>query len=123
MAAIYFDKQEQYDTVRAALMPGEAVEAVFDTEGGADGFVGITTRRVIVADPAFRRKMKALVSIPYAQITTLAAENEPGPTTAPGGEPPGASLVLVTGSDEYTLAFRGADPARYAHNLILRHLI
>ena len=48
-----FDKKEQLQKIEAALLPGEQVWAVFDMKGGGTGFVGITTKRVLVYDKAF----------------------------------------------------------------------
>ena len=78
MAEVVFDKRDQLDKIQAALLPDETVEAVFDMKGGGTGFVGITSKRVIVYDKAFLRRMKAIVSIPYSRITSLAAEDESG---------------------------------------------
>ena len=122
MADPVYDKRDQYDKVQEALLPGEQVEAVFDLVGTGTGFVGITSHRLIVYDKAFLRKMKAVVSVPYSRILTLAAEDQSGLMTGRGFF--GSShLILTTSHGEYDFEFRGADKAHLAHNLILRHML
>ena len=122
MAEVVFDKKDQLQKIEAALLPGETVEAVFDMKGGGTGFVGITSKRVIVYDKAFLRRMKAIVSIPYSRITSIAAEDESGLLTGRGFF--GSSKVLLTTSHgEFEFDFRGADKAHLANNLILSHMV
>ena len=122
MSDVYHDRKEQLDKIRAALLPGETVEGVFDMKGGGTGFIGITSRRVIIYDKAFMRRMKALVSIPYSKITSIAAEDESGLLTGRGFFA-SSNLVLKAGTEEFEFAFRGSDKAHYAHNLILSHIL
>src|SRR5262245_10675868 len=110
---IYFDKREQYQKVEAALLPGERIEAVYDLKGGGTGFVGVTTMRVIVHDKAFLRKMKAVVSIPYNRIHSIAAEDESGVFTGRGFFA-SSKVVMATSHGEHELDFRGADKAHHA---------
>ena len=122
MPEVYYDKKEQFEKIQAATIPGEIVEAVFDMKGGGTGFIGITSKRVIIYDKTFMRKMKALVSIPYSRITSIAAEDESGLLTGRGffGS---SNLALKAGAEEFEFEFRGADKAHYAHNLILSHIL
>ena len=119
---VHYDKKEQLQKIQAALLPGEIVEAVFDMKGGGTGFIGITSKRVIIYDKTFMRKMKALVSIPYSRITSIAAEDESGLLTGRGffGS---SNLALKAGTQEFEFEFRGADKAHIAHNLILSHVL
>lgn len=121
-AEVLFDKKEQLQKIEAALLPGERVEAVFDMKGGGTGFVGITSKRIIVYDKAFMRKMKAVVSIPYSRIHTIAAEDESG-LLAGRGFFSSSKLVITTSHGEFEFEFRGADKAHIAHNLILQHIL
>lgn len=122
MAEPVYDKRDQYDKVQEALLPGEQIEAVFDLIGTGTGFVGITSHRLIVYDKAFLRKMKAVVSVPYGRILSIAAEDQSGLMTGRGFF--GSShLILTTSHGEYDFEFRGADKAHLAHNLILRHML
>ncbi|HEY7061669.1 MAG TPA: hypothetical protein VII06_09330 [Chloroflexota bacterium] len=117
-----FDRREQLEKIQAALLPGETVEAVLDMKGGGTGFIGITSHRVIIYDKVYLRKMKALVSIPYSRIHTVAAEDESGLLTGRGFFA-SSKLVLTTTQESYELEFRGADKAHLAHNLVLAHLL
>ncbi len=72
MANPIFDKKDQLDKVQQALMPGETIDAVFDMKGGGTGFLGITSKWLIFYDKSFLRKMKAVISIPYSRVHTIA---------------------------------------------------
>ena len=117
-----FDKREQLLKIQAALLPGEDIWAVFDMKGGGTGFVGITSKRVLVYDKSFMRKMKAIVSVPYSRIHTVAAEDDASPLTGRGFFS-SSKIILTTGHAELELEFRGADKAHYAHNLILSQMV
>jgi hypothetical protein len=78
-----YDKKDQFEKFVSGLLPGEEVHAVLDMNGGRTGFLGITTRRIIVYDKSFLRKMKAVVSIPYSRVQTIAAEGRIGPPHRP----------------------------------------
>jgi hypothetical protein len=122
MANIIYDRKEQLDKIQAALIDGEAIEAVFDMKGGGTGFLGITTKRVIFYDKVFMRKMKAVVSIPYAHVHSLAAEDETGLLTGRGFFS-SSKLMINTSHGDFEFEFRGADKAHQAHNLILSHIL
>ena len=122
MSDVLYDRQEQLDKIRAALLPTESVEAVFDMKGGGTGFIGITSHRIIFYDKSFVRKMKALVSIPYGRIYSVAAEDESGLLSGRGFFA-SSKLVVHTPSGEHEFEFRGADKAHIAHNMILYHIL
>ncbi len=119
---VVFDRREQLEKVQAALLPDETVEAVFDMKGGGTGFLGITSRRVIIYDKVFLRRMKAVVSVPYSRIHSIAAEDESGLFTGRGFFA-SSKLVITTSHGEYEFEFRGADKAHLAHMLILGHMV
>lgn len=122
MAEAIYDKKEQLQKIAAGCLPGETIDAVFDMKGGGTGFIGITSKRLIVYDQAFLRKTKAIVSIPYSRITSIAAEDESGLFSGRGFF--SSSTVTVTFSGgSYEFEFRGADKAHLAHNLILSHML
>ncbi len=123
MVDIIYDKKEQLQKIEAGLLPGETIEAVFDMKGGGTGFLGITNKRVIVSDKAFMRKMKAIVSIPYARITSIAAEDESGICTGRGFFGSSKVTLVISGQGELEFEFRGADKAHTAHHLILAHMV
>ncbi len=118
----YYDRKEQLSRVTDMLLPGEQVLAVFDMKGGGTGFVGVTTKRLIIYDKAFLRKMKATVSVPFSRIQSVAAEDESGLFTGRGfwGS---SKLVVSTSRQDYEFEFRGSDKAHHAHNLILWHMV
>ena len=122
MSDVYYDRKEQLQKIEAGLLPGEVIEGVFDMKGGGTGFLGVTNRRVIVYDKAFMRKMKAIVSIPYSRITSIAAEDESGLFTGRGFFA-SSKVVLTTSHGDFEFEFRGADKAHFAHELILSHMV
>lgn len=122
MAERNYDRKEQYDKIHEALLPNELIEGVFDMKGGGTGFLGITNKRIIFYDKVFLRKMKAVVSVPYSQIQSLAAEDESGLLTGRGFFS-SSHLVINTVHGEFEFEFRGADKAHKAHNLIMGHMV
>jgi Bacterial PH domain len=119
---VHYDRPEQVQKIEAALLPGETIDAVFDMKGGGTGFIGITSRRVIIYDMAFMRKMKAVVSIPYSRIISVAAQDESGLFTGRGFFS-SSNVVLSTSHQSYEFEFRGADKAHIAHDLIVAHMV
>lgn len=89
---------------------------------GGIGFIRITSKRVIIQDNAFIGKTKAVVSIPYNRINTVAAEDSASLLTGRGffGS---SKIMLGTSGRMYELQFRGADKAHLAHSLILKHML
>ncbi len=122
MANIPCDRKDQLEKIEAALLPGETIEAVFDMKGGGTGFIGITSKRVIVYDKSFARNLKAVVSIPYSRVTSIAAEDEAGVFTGRGFFA-SSKMMMTTSHKEYEFEFRGADKAHVAHDLILHHML
>ena len=122
MAAPIFDKKDQLEKVQSALMAGETIDAVFDMKGGGTGFLGITSKRLIVYDKSFLRKMKAIISIPYSRVHTIAAEDESGLFSGRGFFS-SSKLIITTSHGEHDFEFRGADKAHQAHQLILSYLL
>lgn len=98
------------------------LEAVLDMKGGGTGFLGITTRRIIVYDKSFLRKMKAIVSIPYSRVQTVAAGDESGLLSGRGFFS-SSKLMVTTSHGEHEFEFRGAGKAHLAHQLILGHIL
>jgi hypothetical protein len=121
MDKVVFDRKEQFEKIKAALIPGEDLEAVLDMKGGGTGFLGITTHRIIFYDKVFLRRMKAMVSIPYTRINSVATEDESGILTGRGFFA-SSKIVITTSQSDFEFEFRGADKAHLAHNLILGHM-
>ena len=91
-------------------------------KGGGTGFVGITSKRVIFQDNAWVTNTKAVVSIPYGRIHTVAAEDQAGLLTGRGFFS-SSNIVITTGDGPKAFQFRGADKAHIAHDMIIRHII
>ena len=117
-----YDKADQLRQLEEVLIPGEWVEAVFDCKGAGAGFIGITNKRVVFHDKQFLRKLKAVVSLPYSRITSIATHDEAGLLTGRGffGS---SKITLTTSHGDQEFEFRGADKALTAHNLILSHMV
>lgn len=122
MAEVIYDLKDQLDKIQASLLPGEKVEAVFDMKGSGTGFLGVTSHRIIFYDKVFLRRMKAVVSIPYSRIISLAAEDESGILTGRGFFA-SSKLIINTCRGDHEFEFRGADKAHMAHNMILAHMV
>ncbi|HET7271003.1 MAG TPA: hypothetical protein VFI90_07925 [Rubrobacter sp.] len=121
-AHVKFDRPDQLEKIRAGLLPGEEIEAVFDSKGGGSGFMGITSKRVIFQDNAWVKNMKAVVSMPFSRIHTVAAEDAVGFFTGRGFFS-SSTIVVTTTAGAHTFQFRGADKAQIAHDMILKHMI
>jgi hypothetical protein len=123
MGDVIFDKRDQLERIEASLLAGEEVEAVFDLKGAGTGFLGITSKRVIFQDTSFlRKKTKALVSIPYRSIHTIAAEDDVG-LLAGRGFFSSSEIMIGTSSGGYEFEFRGGDKGHQAHHMILEHML
>ena len=119
---VIFDRPDQLEKIRAGLLPGEEIEAVFDLKGGGTGFVGITSKRIIFQDNAWVTSTKAVVSVPYSRIHTVAAEDAVGLFTGRGFFS-SSTVVITTSAAPRVFQFRGADKAHIAHDLILKHMV
>jgi len=118
-----FDRQEQLRKVEAGLLDGEQIFAVYDLKGGGTGFLGITSKRLIVYDRTYLIDRQALVSIPYTRVVTVAAEDHPNPVAGRGFFSSSRLVLALQGDRRYEFEFRGADKALHAHNLILWHML
>jgi len=75
---IMVDKKDQLEKIEGMCLPDETIRAVFDLKGAGTGFIGLTDKRLIFYDKAFMKKKKALVSIPYTRIASVASEDNKG---------------------------------------------
>jgi len=122
MPETIFDKKEQLDQVKPLIIEGEVLDAVLDLKGTGTGFLGITSKRLILYDRAFLRKMKAVVSIPYSRILSVGAEDDDNLLLGRGFFST-SKLAIKTSDSDYEFEFRGADKAHLAHKLILTRLL
>jgi hypothetical protein len=119
-AGVLIDDQAQFRTLLPLLRPQETLRAVLDMKGGGTGFLGITDKRLIVYDQAFFGERRAMVSIPFGKVTRVASEdNQAGPFGVQWSWEVNSSLTIFVGSESYEFAFRGADKAHRAYELII----
>jgi hypothetical protein len=119
---VIFDRPDQLEKIRLGLLPGEEIEAVFDLKGSGTGFMGITSKRIIFQDNAWVMNTRAVVSIPYSRIHTVAAEDAVG-LFAGRGFFSSSTIVITTSAAPRAFQFRGADKAHTAHDMILKHMV
>ncbi|MEJ7653599.1 MAG: PH domain-containing protein [Chloroflexia bacterium] len=120
MAEVVVDNKDQMEAVSRYLVPTEQVFAVLDLKGTGTGFIGVTDRRIIFFDRAFLGRRKAMVSVPYSKITSVASEDDEQLFTRGFF---GSSLLIIKVSDQvYEFEFRGADKAHLAYQLICERL-
>lgn len=119
-AEVPHDRAEQLKMVRGGLMANEKIFAVYDGKGIGTGFMAITDQRVLIQDKSFVGKKVALVSIPYAQIATVAVLTDANFW----GEfySKGTLFLMTSAGKEHEMEFRGVDKTRHAHDLILWHV-
>jgi hypothetical protein len=117
---VVYDQKDQLDQVRDGLLDGEKIYAVYDAVGTGTGFLAITDRRVVLQDRSFVGKRVALTSIPYGRITSVSVVSD----KAWGGSFFSTSTIAIaTSHATHEIAFRGADKAHHAHNLVLWHML
>lgn len=119
MTQIAFDRQDQLDQVTSGLLDGESVIAVYDAVGTGTGFLGLTTKRVILQDKSFAGKRVAITSIPYSKISSVSVLS----TKSWGGNFFSTSSIAIGVPGRfYEVEFRGNEKAHHAHNVILWYI-
>jgi len=117
------DKKEQLEKIEGICLPEEIIRAVFDVKGAGTGFLGITDKRIIFYDKAFLKSKKALVSVPYSRIASIASEDNKGFLIKKGFFVTDTLTINLLGMEEKTFEFRGGDKAHKAHNIIMEYLL
>jgi len=120
---IMVDKKDQLERIEGVCLPDETIRAVFDLKGVGTGFIGLTDKRIIFYDKAFMRKKKALVSIPYTRIASVASEDNKGFFIRSGFFVSDTLTIQPIGLEPKTFEFRGGEKAHQAHNMIMEHLL
>jgi len=120
---IIVDKKDQLEKIEGVCLPDEIIRAVFDLKGRGTGFIGITDKRIIYYDKAFLKDKKALVSIPYDRIASVASEDNKGFIIKKGFLVTDTLTIQPMGLEPKTFEFRGGDKAHIAHNIIMEHLL
>ena len=122
-AGIVVDRKEQLEKIEGICLPDETIRAVFDLKGVGTGFLGITDKRIIYYDKAFLKSKKALVSIPYDRIASVASEDHKGFLLKKGFFVSDTLTISAIGLEPKTFEFRGGDKAHQAHNIIMEYLL
>ena len=120
---MYVDKREQLEKIEAVCLPDERIRAVFDLKGRGTGFLGITDKRIIYYDKEFMKNRKAMVSIPYNRISSVASEDNKGFFISKGFFVSDVLAVTIAGEGVKTFEFRGGDKAHLAHMMIMEHIL
>jgi hypothetical protein len=114
-----FDKQEQFDTIVSNLLTGETILAVYDAIGVGTGFIGLTSKRVVLQDNSFVGKKTALTSVPYSKVTAVSFVSD---KSMFGKFASTSSISVSVGARDYAVDFRGSDKAKHAHDIVLWHI-
>jgi hypothetical protein len=116
-----FDKRDQLEKLEGVLLGDEPCNACFDLKGAGTGFLGITDRRLVIFDKQYLGKGKALVTLPFREIVTVAASD----SDRMGRGFFGSSLLSVTArnGNEYSFEFRTSEKAHAAYSMILEHVL
>lgn len=115
-----FDKQEQWEKVRAALLGDEQLLAVFDCTGAGTGFVGVTNKRVVLQDNSFVGKQVAVTSLPYKNIQAVSFVSD---KSMLGRFASSSTIAITAGGSVREATFRGEEKAKYIHDTILWHIL
>lgn len=119
MANVTYDRREQLQQIQSGLLEGEQVIAVYDAIGTGTGFIGLTSRRVIIQDKSFVGKKFAITSIPYGKITSVSVVSN----KSWGGQFFSTGTIAIhVGTHTYEVEFRGSDKAHHVHNVILHYI-
>jgi hypothetical protein len=119
MSKPVYDRKQQFQQISGALLPGEEIIAVYDAIGTGTGFIGLTTRRVIIQDKSFLGKKVAITSIPYSKITSVSVLSNKSWTGAFFST---GSIAINVGTHTYEVEFRGADKSHHVHDVILHYI-
>ncbi len=122
-ADLVVDKKDQLEKIESICLPDETIRAVFDLKSTSTGFLGITDKRLIYYDKAFLKSRKALVSIPYNRISTVASEDNGGLLIRSGFFVTDTLTITLMGDEPKTFEFRGGDKAHLAHTIIMQYLL
>jgi hypothetical protein len=119
MANATYDHKEQFNQIQSGLLDGEEIIAVYDAVGAGTGFVGLTSRRVIVQDKSFVGKRVAITSIPYAKVSSVSVVSN---KSWAGSFFSTGTIAIGVGTHTYEVEFRGDEKAHRVHNVILQHI-
>jgi hypothetical protein len=122
-ADMIVDKKDQLEKIEGICLPDETIRAVFDTKGAGTGFIGITDKRIIFYDKAFLKSKKAMVSVPFSRIVSVASEDNKGFFIKKGFLVSDLLTINPMGMEPKVFEFRGGEKAHQAHNIIMEYLL
>ncbi len=120
---MYVDKKDQLEKIEAVCLPDELIRAVFDLKGRGTGFIGITDKRIVYYDKEWLKSKKALVSIPFSRISSVASEDSKGFFITKGFFVSDTLAITISGQGVKLFEFRGGDKAHLAHMIIMEHIL
>ncbi|MBN1855736.1 MAG: PH domain-containing protein [Dehalococcoidia bacterium] len=120
---MHVDKKDQLEKIEAVCLPDELIRAVFDLKGRGTGFLGITDRRIVYYDKEWLKSKKALVSIPFSRISSVASEDSKGFFITKGFFVSDTLAITISGQGTKLFEFRGGDKAHLAHMIIMEHIL
>jgi hypothetical protein len=118
MTDVVYDNKGQLQQIESGLLEGEQIIAVYDAVGAGTGFIGLTTRRIIVQDKLFVGKRVAITSIPYSKVSSVSVVSNKswaGQFFSTG------TIAIAVGTHTYEVEFRGSQKAHHVHNVILHY--
>lgn len=118
MTAPVYDSKGQFQQIQSGLLEDEQIIAVYDAIGAGTGFIGLTTRRVIIQDKSFVGKRVAITSIPYSKISSVSVVSN---KSWAGQFFSSGTIALTVGTHIYEVEFRGSDKTHHVHNVILHY--
>ncbi|MEV6298212.1 PH domain-containing protein [Actinoplanes sp. NPDC051861] len=116
MSEVAYDNKGQLEQVQSGLLDGEEILAVYDAIGAGTGFIGLTTRRIIIQDQSYVGKRFAITSIPYSKVSSVSVVSN---KSWAGQFFSSGTIGITVGTHTYEVEFRGSDKAHHVHNLIL----
>jgi hypothetical protein len=119
MAKGTYDRREQFQQIQSGLLDGEEIIAVYDAIGTGTGFIGLTSRRVIIQDKSFMGKRFAITSIPYSKITSVSVVSN---KSWGGSFFSTGAIAIHVGTHTYEVEFRGDQKSHHVHNVILHYI-
>jgi len=111
-----FDKSDQFARIKAYVLPGESIYAVYDCKGAGTGFVGITDQRLIFFDQGVFTKHKTMISIPYNQVIGVACADD-------GMIFKTSEITVITAAGRFSFEFRGSDKAQSSYIFIMNQIL
>jgi Bacterial PH domain len=118
MTDVVYDNKGQLEQIQSGLLDGEAIIAVYDAVGAGTGFIGLTTRRIIIQDKSFVGKRVALTSIPCSKVSAVSVVSNKswaGQFFSTG------TIAITVGTHVYEVEFRGSQKTHHVHNVILHY--